>query len=81
MSVWRSLPVINAVYEAILSLTKGKNESQVNEVDLYPELERMGYKLSPIDVSKALMTLEMYGYIVVESSGRDEKIIRLAKRE
>jgi len=79
MSVWRSLPVINAVYEAILALTNG-GTSQVNEGDLYPELERRGYKLSPMDMAKILMMLEIYGYIVVESSGKDEKIIRLAKK-
>jgi len=77
VSVWRSLPLINVVYEAILSLAG--NSGQVNEGDLYPELERRGYKVSPMDLTKVLMMLEIYGYIEVESSGKDERIIKLPK--
>ncbi len=79
MRVWSGTPVLNAVYEALRRLTKD-GESMVTESELLSDLERSGFKLSPMDLAKVLVTLEILGYVSVHYSTKDENLIKLLRR-
>ncbi|MDM7275134.1 MAG: hypothetical protein P3X22_003290 [Thermoprotei archaeon] len=77
MSSWARTPNINAVLEAIKKLAD--KENVIDEPSLYSHLDKEGRKLSPADLSKALLILEALGYISVQLSTKEEKLIKLLK--
>lgn len=79
MSVWAEEPLINKVYEALKELTKDGREP-VTENEVLSYLSRSGYSVSLPDLVKVLMKLEILGLIVVASSSREDRIIKLAQR-
>jgi len=78
MSVWNDDTDINRVLRAIRELTQ-EGSVTVDEQSLLSKLAREGLKLSPADLSKILLTLEILGYINVQLSTKEEKLIKLLK--
>jgi len=78
VSVWSDDTDINRVLRAIRELTQGGSVT-VDEQSLLSKLAREGLKLSPADLSKILLTLETLGYINVQLSTKEEKLIKLLR--
>jgi len=79
LRTWTSSPVVNIVYEAVKRLTRN-GETPVVESELLSDLERHGYKLSPMDLAKALIILEILGYVSVRYSTSRENLVYLVRR-
>ena len=79
MRIWSGVTPINAVMKSIRRLTKN-GESAVVEREILSDLERRGYKLSPADLAKILLTLEILGYVSVRYSTKDENLVYLIRR-
>ena len=79
MKIWSGVTPINAVMESIRRLTKN-GESAVVEREILSDLERRGYRLSPADLAKILITLEILGYVSVRYSTKDENLVYLIRR-
>ncbi len=78
MSIWSNETDVNKVFKAIKELAS--RESQVvDESTLISKLAKDGIKLSPSDLSKILLILELLGYINVQLSTKEEKLIKLLK--
>ena len=78
--VWRPLPIINIVHEAIVELTDG-GEKPVLDEDIKGFIEsRYGVKLSDTDLFKALIRLELLGVVRVSSSMRDSLLVKLVRK-
>ncbi len=77
MRVWYSQPLLNIVYEAIKTLSKG-GEAPVRDAELIAYLKSNGVEISRIDLTYILLKLETVGYIRTLSSG-EEIDIRLLK--
>ncbi|MCS7107347.1 MAG: hypothetical protein NZ902_04500 [Acidilobaceae archaeon] len=80
MTTWSRTPDVNLVLEAIKRLSEENKGSDVEESAVLHRLEREDKKLSPADLSKILITLEALGYIRVQLSTKEEKIIRLLSK-
>jgi hypothetical protein len=78
MSVWSDDTNINKVLKAIKELTIDGRQT-VDEPTLISKLAKDGTRLSPLDLSKILLTLELLGYINVQLSTKEEKLIKLLK--
>ncbi len=78
MSVWGDDTDINRVLKAIKELT-AQGSHAISESTLVSKLAKDGIKLSPADLSKILLTLETLGYINVQLSTKEEKLIKLLK--
>ena len=85
-SVWRSLPLYLLVYEELRRLTPNPGD-HVTDVKLYEAVrkraKRMGFEVSFSDFLKALMILEVHGYISVRSTSEKAdvgRIVELVKR-
>ena len=79
MIPWRSLPIVNMVYEAIEERTAGGDRPvRIEEVSDWV-LKRFDYRLSEAELSKSLLTLETLGYVRVLRTGKDV-IVKLVKR-
>ena len=78
MSVWSQQPLINMVYDALKRLSKN-GEAVVEEHELLAELAKLGESVSRRDLAKALMTLEILGYIATQAS-REELLISFLKK-
>ena len=78
MSVWSDDTSINKVLKAIKELTINGRQA-VDESTLLSKLAKEGMKLSPLDLSKILLTLELLGYVNVQLSTKEEKLIKLLK--
>lgn len=79
MSAWNPVPNTNVVLEALQRLTRG-GEIPVSELDVLSYLRRQGYSVSRGDLSKILLTLETLGYIIVFSSTKEERLIKLSPK-
>jgi len=79
LKIWSGVTPINAVMESIRRLTKN-GESAVVEREILSDLERRGYRLSPADLAKILITLEILGYVSVRYSTKDENLVYLIRR-
>ena len=75
---WHETPLRNKVYEAIKRLSRN-GEVPVPEPDIISYLNSMGVNISKKDLVNALIVLEQLGYIVVSSSTKDERLIKLVK--
>jgi hypothetical protein len=78
MSVWSDDTDINRVLKAIKELTAYGSQS-IDESTLMSKLAKDGTRLSPADISKILLILETLGYISVQLSTKEEKLIKLLK--
>jgi len=78
MSVWGDDTDINKVLKAIKELTAYGSQS-IDESTLMSKLAKDGTRLSPADISKILLILETLGYISVQLSTKEEKLIKLLK--
>jgi|FaiFalDrversion3_1042247.scaffolds.fasta_scaffold40156_2 hypothetical protein len=78
MSVWSDDTDINKVLKAIKELTAYGSQS-IDESTLMSKLAKDGTRLSPADISKILLILETLGYISVQLSTKEEKLIKLLK--
>jgi hypothetical protein len=78
MSVWGDDTDINKVLKAIRELTAYGSQS-IDESTLISKLAKDGTRLSPADISKILLILETLGYISVQLSTKEEKLIKLLK--
>jgi uncharacterized protein YcgL (UPF0745 family) len=78
MSVWSDDTDINKVLKAIKELTAYGSQS-IDESTLISKLAKDGTRLSPADISKILLILETLGYISVQLSTKEEKLIKLLK--
>ncbi|MEM1928260.1 MAG: hypothetical protein QXS85_05965 [Acidilobaceae archaeon] len=77
-SLWTRQPLVHVILEAIKKLAG--SEGVVLESTLKSYLsEKEGIEVSFSDLSRALIVLEREGYIVVQLSTKDERIIRLRK--
>lgn len=79
MSIWGDDTDLNRVLKAIRELTLNGSQA-IDESSLISRLSREGVKLSPADLSKILLTLELLGYVNVQLSTKEEKLIRLIKK-
>jgi len=80
MIPWRSLPLPNMVYEAIVERSRGGDRPiKLDDVTDWV-LRRFNYRLSESELSKALLTLEVLGKIEVSRTGR-EVIIKLVRQQ
>ncbi|AFZ71118.1 hypothetical protein Calag_1411 [Caldisphaera lagunensis DSM 15908] len=80
MSVWVETPYLNLVYDEIKKLTKD-GEVPISEKEIISSLSRQGYDISPSDLVKLLIKMEIMGLIVVSSSTKEERLIKLNKTE
>ncbi len=80
MSVWVESPYLNLVYDEIKKLTKN-GEVPISEKEIISSLSRQGYDISPADLVKLLIKMEIMGLIVVSSSTKEERLIKLNKTE
>ncbi|MGC8573199.1 MAG: hypothetical protein C0172_00145 [Caldisphaera sp.] len=78
MSIWAESPYLNIVYDEIKRLTKD-GEIPVSEREIISSLSRQGYEMSPADLIKILIKLEIMGLIVVSSSTKEDRLIKLKK--
>ncbi|MEB2836388.1 MAG: hypothetical protein GSR80_001544 [Desulfurococcales archaeon] len=79
MIPWRSLPIVNMVYEAVEERTAGGDRPvRIEEVSDWV-LKRFDYRLSEAELSKSLLTLETLGYVRVLRTGKDV-IVKLVKK-
>lgn len=78
MDVWLEVPLINAVMDALLRLSKN-GDMPVPEADVYSYFEREGINISPRDLMKTLIVLETLGYISVQSITKYERLINVNK--
>jgi hypothetical protein len=78
MSVWSDDTDINKVLKTIKELTAYGSQS-IDESTLMSKLAKDGTRLSPADISKILLILETLGYISVQLSTKEEKLIKLLK--
>jgi hypothetical protein len=78
MSVWSDDTDINKVLKTIKELTAYGSQS-IDESTLISKLAKDGTRLSPADISKILLILETLGYISVQLSTKEEKLIKLLK--
>ncbi|MFZ8792506.1 MAG: hypothetical protein ACO2O2_01275 [Acidilobaceae archaeon] len=78
MNVWSDDTDINKVLKAIKELTAYGSQS-IDESTLMSKLAKDGTRLSPADISKILLILETLGYISVQLSTKEEKLIKLLK--
>ncbi|WP_338604750.1 hypothetical protein V6M85_10640 [Sulfolobus tengchongensis] len=63
--MWRSVPLYNIVLEKILDKVR-KNNNNIRDDDLFKEIkDSVNYEISYNDFLKALMALEIRGYISV----------------
>ncbi len=86
VSTWRSLPLYLLVYEELRRLAPNPGD-HVTDVKLYEAVRRrarqMGFEVSFSDFLKALMILEVHGYVSVRSTSEKAdtgRIIELVKR-
>jgi hypothetical protein len=76
---WRSLPLANMVYEAIVERSGGGDRPiRVDDIVDWV-LKRFDYRLSESELAKALLTLEVLGKVEVSRTGR-EVIVKLARQ-
>lgn len=80
MSVWVESPYLNLVYDEIKKLTKN-GEVPISEKEIISSLSRQGYDISPADLVKLLIKMEIMGLIFVSSSTKEERLIKLNKVE
>ncbi|MCX8195909.1 MAG: hypothetical protein N3F67_02375 [Acidilobaceae archaeon] len=80
MTTWSRSPDINIVLEAIRKLAEENKGAEVEEEALLHRLEKEEKRFSHADLSKILLTLEALGYIRVQLSTKEEKIIRLLSK-
>ncbi len=79
MIPWRSLPLVNMVYEAVEEGTAGGDRPvRIEEISDWV-LKRFDYRLSEAELSKSLLTLETLGYVRVLRTGRDV-IVKLVRK-
>ena len=78
--VWRPLPTVNYVFDALRRLTRD-GDRPTRLLDLMAEVERTaGSKVSYTDLVRALARLEILGYVrVTASTSLDEYIVELRK--
>ncbi len=86
MAVWRSLPLYLIVLEELERLARRRSSTVVREDELFDAVRKAaklrGFEVSKQEFLKALMVLEMRGYVYVATvSDRPEKgrIIELLK--
>ncbi|MCE4623750.1 MAG: hypothetical protein F7B11_03270 [Caldisphaeraceae archaeon] len=79
MVVWTETPYLNLVYDTIKTLTKN-GEVPVSEKEIISNLSRKNYNISPADLIKILIKLELMGYISVNSSTKEDRLIKLVQR-
>lgn len=75
-TLWARQPLTHIVLEAIKRLAQSDGVVLENSLKSYL-LEREGIELSPSDLARVLMILEKEGYISVQLSTKDERIIKL----
>jgi len=83
VTIWSRLPDINITIETIKKIieeNKGKID-QIDETTLLHRLSKEEKQISQTDLTKILLTLETLGYISVQLSTKEEKIIKLLKKE
>lgn len=78
MIPWRSLPLVNMVYEALVDRSRGGDVPVRVEEIIDWIYKRFNYRLSEADLSKSLLTLEALGKVEVLRTGRDV-IVKLVR--
>jgi hypothetical protein len=78
LSIWAEAPYLNIIYDEIRKLTKN-GEIPISEREIVSSLARQGYEISPADLIKILIKLEIMDLIVVSSSTKEERLIKLKK--
>ncbi|MDP8002940.1 MAG: hypothetical protein ACP5I6_02495 [Caldisphaera sp.] len=76
MSIWVESPYLNLVYDALKELTKN-GEMPVSDKEIISYLSRQNYEISPADLIKILIKLEILGYVSVNSSTKEDRLIKL----
>ena len=86
IGIWRSLPLYMLVYEELRRLAPNPGD-HVTDVRLFEAVRRrakqMGFEVSFSDFLKALMILEVHGYVNVRSTSEKAdtgRVIELVKR-
>ena len=79
MSIWSDDTDVNRVLRAIRDLTLDGSQA-IDEQTLVSKLAKDGVKLSPADLSKILLILETLGYISVQLSTKEDRLIKLLKK-
>ena len=78
--IWRSLPLYLIVYEELKRLAPNRGDS-VRDVELFNAVrrraQRMGFEVSFSDFLKALMILEVHGYVSVRSTSEKAETGRI----